>query len=190
MLTCRASSSSHSIDIRLLLARHCSQLWGPSREQSSLQGARRPRAAFPSVRGCSHRRSTVAVTALVSHRSTSPTGRPHPCPGAPLRLLLTPFSARRGDWLLSFVYRTSSVQLHVAGLQPVLLQDRRMENVDLSSVVSTACPSQALGFQWGDSLTPALQAPPMDISPAHFTPEEGGHRTCLGRGNSSLRGHP
>lgn len=42
----------------------------------------------------------------------------------------------RGDWLLSFVYRTSSVQLHVAGLQPVLLQDRRVENVDLSSVVS------------------------------------------------------
>uniref|UniRef100_A0A8D0R6D7 Transmembrane and coiled-coil domain-containing protein 4 n=1 Tax=Sus scrofa TaxID=9823 RepID=A0A8D0R6D7_PIG len=42
----------------------------------------------------------------------------------------------RGDWLLSFVYRTSSVQLRVAGLQPVLL-DRRVENVDLSSVVST-----------------------------------------------------
>lgn len=42
----------------------------------------------------------------------------------------------RGDWLLSFVYRTSSAQLQVAGLQPVLLQDRRMENVDLSSVVS------------------------------------------------------
>ncbi|XP_053777776.1 transmembrane and coiled-coil domain-containing protein 4 isoform X2 [Desmodus rotundus] len=42
----------------------------------------------------------------------------------------------RGDWLLSFVYRTSSVQLHVAGLQPVLLQDRRVENVDLSSIVS------------------------------------------------------
>ncbi|XP_003471411.1 transmembrane and coiled-coil domain-containing protein 4 isoform X2 [Cavia porcellus] len=41
----------------------------------------------------------------------------------------------RGDWLLSFVYRTSSVQLRVAGLQPVLLQDRRMENVDLSLVV-------------------------------------------------------
>uniref|UniRef100_A0A8D1PXY4 Transmembrane and coiled-coil domains 4 n=1 Tax=Sus scrofa TaxID=9823 RepID=A0A8D1PXY4_PIG len=41
----------------------------------------------------------------------------------------------RGDWLLSFVYRTSSVQLRVAGLQPVLL-DRRVENVDLSSVVS------------------------------------------------------
>lgn len=42
----------------------------------------------------------------------------------------------RGDWLLSFVYRTSSVQLRVAGLQPVQLQDRRVENVDLSSVVS------------------------------------------------------
>ncbi|XP_042128126.2 transmembrane and coiled-coil domain-containing protein 4 isoform X1 [Peromyscus maniculatus bairdii] len=42
----------------------------------------------------------------------------------------------RGDWLLSFVYRTSSVQLRVAGLQPVPLQDRRMENVDLSSVVN------------------------------------------------------
>lgn len=42
----------------------------------------------------------------------------------------------RGDWLLSFVYRTSSVQLRVAGLQPVQLQDRRMENVDLTSMVS------------------------------------------------------
>lgn len=42
----------------------------------------------------------------------------------------------RGDWLLSFVYRTSSVQLNVAGLQPVNLDDRRMVNVDLSSVVS------------------------------------------------------
>nr|XP_055242384.1 transmembrane and coiled-coil domain-containing protein 4 isoform X3 [Gorilla gorilla gorilla]XP_055242387.1 transmembrane and coiled-coil domain-containing protein 4 isoform X3 [Gorilla gorilla gorilla] len=41
----------------------------------------------------------------------------------------------RGDWLLSFVYRTSSVQLRVAGLQPVLLQDRRVENVDLTSVM-------------------------------------------------------
>ncbi|XP_023796007.1 transmembrane and coiled-coil domain-containing protein 4 [Cyanistes caeruleus] len=42
----------------------------------------------------------------------------------------------RGDWLLSFVYRTSSVQLNVAGLQPVDLDDRRMVNVDLSSVVN------------------------------------------------------
>ncbi|XP_029434274.1 transmembrane and coiled-coil domain-containing protein 4 isoform X2 [Rhinatrema bivittatum] len=41
----------------------------------------------------------------------------------------------RGDWLLSFVYRSSSVKLSVAGLQPVNLDDRRMVNVDLSSVV-------------------------------------------------------
>ncbi|XP_061040805.1 transmembrane and coiled-coil domain-containing protein 4 isoform X2 [Eubalaena glacialis] len=41
-----------------------------------------------------------------------------------------------GDWLLSFVYRTSSVKLRVAGLQPVLLQDKKVENVDLSSMVS------------------------------------------------------
>ncbi|NWI97031.1 TMCO4 protein, partial [Pitta sordida] len=42
----------------------------------------------------------------------------------------------RGDWLLRFVYRTSSVQLNVAGLQPVNLDDRRMVNMDLSSVVN------------------------------------------------------
>ncbi|NXK42037.1 TMCO4 protein, partial [Piprites chloris] len=42
----------------------------------------------------------------------------------------------RGDWLLRFVYRTSSVQLSVAGLQPVDLDDRRMVNMDLSSVVN------------------------------------------------------
>lgn len=42
----------------------------------------------------------------------------------------------RGDWLLGFVYRTSSVQLNVAGLQPIKLDDRRMVNMDLSSVVS------------------------------------------------------
>ncbi|XP_030393586.1 transmembrane and coiled-coil domain-containing protein 4 isoform X3 [Gopherus evgoodei] len=43
----------------------------------------------------------------------------------------------RGDWLLSFVYRTSSAQLNVAGLQPVSLDDRRMVNMDLSSVILT-----------------------------------------------------
>ncbi|NXW03673.1 TMCO4 protein, partial [Fregetta grallaria] len=42
----------------------------------------------------------------------------------------------RGDWLLGFVYRTSSVQINVAGLQPVNLDDRRMVNMDLSSVVN------------------------------------------------------
>ncbi|XP_051493475.1 transmembrane and coiled-coil domain-containing protein 4 isoform X2 [Apus apus] len=42
----------------------------------------------------------------------------------------------REDWLLRFVYRTSAVQINVAGLQPVDLDDRRMENMDLSSVVN------------------------------------------------------
>uniref|UniRef100_A0A670Z8J8 Transmembrane and coiled-coil domains 4 n=1 Tax=Pseudonaja textilis TaxID=8673 RepID=A0A670Z8J8_PSETE len=42
----------------------------------------------------------------------------------------------RGDWLLRFVYRTASIQLNVAGLQPVCLDDRRMVNVDLSSIVN------------------------------------------------------
>ncbi|XP_073426484.1 transmembrane and coiled-coil domain-containing protein 4 isoform X4 [Dendrobates tinctorius] len=45
----------------------------------------------------------------------------------------------RGDWLLSFVYRSSSVKLSVAGLQPVDLDDRRMVNVDLSSVKHQVC---------------------------------------------------
>ncbi|KAG7323606.1 hypothetical protein KOW79_013308 [Hemibagrus wyckioides] len=41
----------------------------------------------------------------------------------------------RGDWLLGFVYRGSSVQLSVAGLQPINSNNRRIINVDLSSVV-------------------------------------------------------
>uniref|UniRef100_A0A8C7IFR3 Transmembrane and coiled-coil domains 4 n=1 Tax=Oncorhynchus kisutch TaxID=8019 RepID=A0A8C7IFR3_ONCKI len=41
----------------------------------------------------------------------------------------------RGDWLLGYVYRGSSAQLSVAGLQPISLNDRRIFNVDLSSVV-------------------------------------------------------
>ncbi|XP_043917730.1 transmembrane and coiled-coil domain-containing protein 4 isoform X2 [Protopterus annectens] len=42
----------------------------------------------------------------------------------------------RGDWLLSFVYRSSSVRFCVAGVQPIELDDRRMINVDLSSAVN------------------------------------------------------
>ncbi|CAG01703.1 unnamed protein product, partial [Tetraodon nigroviridis] len=42
----------------------------------------------------------------------------------------------RGDWLLGFLYRSSAAQLSVAGLQPVHNQDRRIINVDLSSVVN------------------------------------------------------
>ncbi|XP_059190004.1 transmembrane and coiled-coil domain-containing protein 4 [Centropristis striata] len=41
----------------------------------------------------------------------------------------------RGDWLLGFLYRSSAAQLCVAGLQPINIQDRRIINVDLSSVV-------------------------------------------------------
>ncbi|XP_037136848.1 transmembrane and coiled-coil domain-containing protein 4 [Syngnathus acus] len=41
----------------------------------------------------------------------------------------------RGDWLLGFLYRSSAAQLCVAGLQPISIQDRRIINVDLSSVV-------------------------------------------------------
>uniref|UniRef100_A0A8B9LP60 Transmembrane and coiled-coil domains 4 n=1 Tax=Astyanax mexicanus TaxID=7994 RepID=A0A8B9LP60_ASTMX len=47
----------------------------------------------------------------------------------------------RGDWLLGFLYRSSSVQLSVAGLQPINSSARRIVNVDLSSVVSKwQCP--------------------------------------------------
>ncbi|XP_008411402.1 transmembrane and coiled-coil domain-containing protein 4 [Poecilia reticulata] len=41
----------------------------------------------------------------------------------------------RGDWLLGFLYRSSAAQLSVAGLQPINIQDHRIINVDLSSVV-------------------------------------------------------
>ena len=42
----------------------------------------------------------------------------------------------RGDWLLKFLYRTASVQMRVAGLQAIDWRDRRMQNVDLTDVVS------------------------------------------------------
>ncbi|GFY45155.1 transmembrane and coiled-coil domain-containing protein 4 [Trichonephila inaurata madagascariensis] len=42
----------------------------------------------------------------------------------------------KGDWLLKFLYRTSSVSMKIAGLQAIKWSDRRMCNVDLSSVVS------------------------------------------------------
>ncbi|CAG6021101.1 unnamed protein product [Menidia menidia] len=41
----------------------------------------------------------------------------------------------RGDWLLGFLYRSSAAQLSVAGLRPINIQDQRIINVDLSSVV-------------------------------------------------------
>ncbi|XP_064610419.1 LOW QUALITY PROTEIN: transmembrane and coiled-coil domain-containing protein 4-like [Liolophura sinensis] len=42
----------------------------------------------------------------------------------------------RGDWLLKFLYRTSSVQIKIAGLHPVRWEDRRMCNIDLSDLVT------------------------------------------------------
>ena len=42
----------------------------------------------------------------------------------------------RGDWLLKFLYRTAHVKLSVAGLGPIMWENRRMHNLDLSSVVS------------------------------------------------------
>ncbi|XP_070207687.1 transmembrane and coiled-coil domain-containing protein 4-like [Littorina saxatilis] len=41
-----------------------------------------------------------------------------------------------GDWLLKFLYRTSSIQLNIAGLRPVALDNHRMTNIDLSEVVT------------------------------------------------------
>ncbi|ELU07125.1 hypothetical protein CAPTEDRAFT_150011 [Capitella teleta] len=42
----------------------------------------------------------------------------------------------KGDWLLKFLYRTTSVQMSIAGLQPVKWDNRRMHNIDLSDVVN------------------------------------------------------
>ncbi|XP_028967037.1 transmembrane and coiled-coil domain-containing protein 4 [Galendromus occidentalis] len=42
----------------------------------------------------------------------------------------------RGDWLLKFVYRTSSACINIAGLQPINWSDRRMRNLDLSDVIT------------------------------------------------------
>ena len=51
-------------------------------------------------------------------------------------MVLPPCASLRGDWLLGFLYRGSAAQMSVAGLQPVELNDQRVINVDLSSVVS------------------------------------------------------
>ncbi|KAK3583743.1 hypothetical protein CHS0354_022776 [Potamilus streckersoni] len=41
----------------------------------------------------------------------------------------------RSDWLLKFLYRTASVQIKIAGLGPVIWENRRMHNFDLSGVL-------------------------------------------------------
>lgn len=40
------------------------------------------------------------------------------------------------DWLLKFLYRTSSAAIRVAGLQEIRWDDRRLKNVDLTHLVS------------------------------------------------------
>ncbi|XP_045624014.1 transmembrane and coiled-coil domain-containing protein 4 [Procambarus clarkii] len=42
----------------------------------------------------------------------------------------------QGDWLLRFLYRSSSGSLRIAGLMPIDWQDRRMFNFDLSDIVT------------------------------------------------------
>ena len=41
----------------------------------------------------------------------------------------------RNDWLLKYLYRVTSVASHVAGLEPIDIQHRRMINIDLSEVI-------------------------------------------------------
>ncbi|XP_078496000.1 transmembrane and coiled-coil domain-containing protein 4 [Ciona intestinalis] len=41
----------------------------------------------------------------------------------------------RTDWLLRFLYRTSSRHTEIAGLQPIAWENRRMINIDLSSII-------------------------------------------------------
>jgi len=41
----------------------------------------------------------------------------------------------KNDYMLRFLYRTSSIQSKVAGLGPIEWKDRRMNNMDLSSIV-------------------------------------------------------
>ena len=47
------------------------------------------------------------------------------------------YFADRKDWLLQFVYRTTSVRSTVAGLHPITWPNRRIVNVDLSDIVSS-----------------------------------------------------
>ena len=42
----------------------------------------------------------------------------------------------RDDWLLKFLYRTSTATLRIAGLQAVSLENTKLENRDLSDIVS------------------------------------------------------
>lgn len=175
------------------LSRYCLLLvsavlcpWGAGREPRNFSGAARPGAApkasvpaaVPAIPGC--REPRFPTEAPTPPGSLGP-GR------ALLRLTSTPshrvLSPCRADWLLSFVYRTSSVRLRVAGLQPVLLQDRRVENVDLSSVVSTPVTPGADFGGWGGRISyssPATHVPGTP-APARSTPDERDCQNSLGK---------
>ena len=80
------------------------------------------------------------------------------------------------------------MRLHVAGLQPVVLQDRRVENVDLSSVVSTPGPlGPTLGGGEGAHLTPTQRPMCQGHAPARSTPDERIVRTHWGTSKSCSR---
>ncbi|XP_076015403.1 transmembrane and coiled-coil domain-containing protein 4 [Genypterus blacodes] len=72
----------------------------------------------------------------------------------------------RGDWLLGFLYRSSSAQLSVAGLQPINIQDRRFINVDLSSVVKGHLDY----MRQMDTILVAVGVPTKEVAGASFTP--------------------
>ncbi|XP_045638608.1 transmembrane and coiled-coil domain-containing protein 4 isoform X3 [Ursus americanus] len=99
----------------------------------------------------------------------------------------------RGDWLLSFVYRTSSVQLRVAGLQPVLLQDRRVENVDLSSVVSGhldyAKQMDVILKTVGIHTKPGWDEKGLLLAPGSLAPEEPHQAAATSSSDTTTPGH-
>lgn len=71
----------------------------------------------------------------------------------------------RGDWLLGFLYRSSSAQMSVAGLQPINIQDRRLINVDLSSVVNGHLDY----MRQMDTILVAVGVPTKEVPGASFT---------------------
>uniref|UniRef100_A0A667ZSF3 Transmembrane and coiled-coil domains 4 n=1 Tax=Myripristis murdjan TaxID=586833 RepID=A0A667ZSF3_9TELE len=82
----------------------------------------------------------------------------------------------RGDWLLGFLYRSSAAQLSVAGLQPINANDRRIINVDLSSVVShyfLKCDAIFTQPNWQRNAVAEpfkINDDPQDFFIHHFTP--------------------
>ncbi|XP_014667725.1 PREDICTED: transmembrane and coiled-coil domain-containing protein 4-like [Priapulus caudatus] len=71
-----------------------------------------------------------------------------------------------GDWLLKFLYRTTTTSMKVAGLGPIDWEDRRMHNVNLSDVVNghrdyikkLHVVLKAVGVRTADEVDPATPA--------------------------------